>query len=467
MNGEKDSSVNIFRLIQKPEYAMLLLLSFFGLAFVFVTPPALVGDEPNHFFRAYQISEGIVIGEKREHLSGGWLPKSVLYTNRKLVGNIEMRHDVKFDTKLFSELRQLSLNSEDRVFERFPNTVVYTPIPYVPQVLGIIVGKIFDTSPLTMIYLARIFNLLCFIALAFAAIKKTPIHKWVFCLLCLTPTNVFQVASASVDAFTFGICFLAIAHFLFYAVSENVELKTTDIVKLFALSLLAVMSKNAYIFLPLLFLLTPYRKIGTVKKYLITFSALLIVCIGSVAAWTRAVKPIFLPYRVDIPINPDEQMQLIINHPFLFTRLAVFDYVGKYDYYFVSFFGQLTWLDLYVPTYLTIFIFIVIMTVSLLDKNADVSISKLNKTLFAFIIFATALLISVLLYMTWTPLDAFDIEGIQGRYFIPVAPLLFLLFYNRQLDWKNFGKYVYPVVYLTVFISLAVTLHSIIKRYYI
>lgn len=445
---------------------MLLLLSVFGLAFVFVTPPALVGDEPNHFFRAYQISEGIVIGEKREHLSGGWLPKSVLDTNRKLVGDIEMRHDVKFDTNLVAELRQLSLASEDRVFERFPNTVVYTPIPYAPQVLGIFVGKIFNTSPLTMIYLARIFNLFFFAALAFAAIKKTPVHKWVFCLLCLTPTNVFQVASASVDAFTFGICFLAVAYFLFYAFGENVEVKNTDLAKLFALSLLAVLSKNAYIFLPLLFLLIPYRKKGTVKKYLITFAALLIVCIGSVAAWTRAVKPIFLPYRIDIPINTDEQMRLVLAHPFLFTRLAVMDYINKYDYYFVSFFGQLTWLDLYVPTYLTICVFAVLMIVSLTDANPKISISKSNKTLFVLIIAATMLLVSALLYITWTPLDAPDIEGIQGRYFIPVAPLFFLLFYNRKFTWKRFDKYVYPVVYVTVFVSLAMTLHAIIKRYY-
>lgn len=446
---------------------MALLAAVFGLLFVFTTPPALVGDEPNHFFRAYQISEGQIFGERRENLSGGWLPKSVLDTNRKLVGNIEMNHDVKFDGNLISELRQLSLDKEDRVFERFPNTVVYTPIPYAPQVLGILAGKVFNASPLSMIYLARIFNLFFFIALAFAAIRKTPVHKWVFCLLCLTPTNVFQVASASVDAFTFGICFLAVAYFLFYAVGENAEVKNADLAKLFVLSLLAVLSKNAYIFLPLLFLLISYRKIGTLKKYLFTFASLLIVCIGSVAAWTRLVKPIFLPYRIDIPINADEQMRLIIAHPFLFARLAAMDYINKYDYYFVSFFGQLTWLDLYVPTYLTIFVFAVLMTVSLADKNAGVSVSKLNKALFASIIVATMLLISALLYITWSPVDGVDIEGIQGRYFIPVAPLFFLLFYNRKLEWLKFEKYAYLIVYSTVIVSLAITLQTIIKRYYV
>ncbi|HYP51380.1 MAG TPA: hypothetical protein VEQ34_10595, partial [Pyrinomonadaceae bacterium] len=78
----------------KPQNVLLLLGGIFGLLFVFLTPPALVGDEPNHFFRAYQISDGVIIGEKREHLSGGWIPKSVLLVNRKLVGDIEMKPQV-------------------------------------------------------------------------------------------------------------------------------------------------------------------------------------------------------------------------------------------------------------------------------------------------------------------------------------------------------------------------------------
>jgi uncharacterized membrane protein len=146
-------------------------------------------------------------------LSGGVLPVNLFYTKQKLVGNIEMNQDVKFDTNILSELLYMPLNEHDKDFIAFPNTVVYTPIPYTPQVLGILVGKIFDASPLMLFYFARIFNLLFFLALAYWAIKITPIHKWVFCLLCLTPTNVFQIASASVDAFTFGICFLLIAYF--------------------------------------------------------------------------------------------------------------------------------------------------------------------------------------------------------------------------------------------------------------
>jgi uncharacterized membrane protein len=440
--------------------------AIFGLLMVFITPPALVGDEPNHFFRAWQISEGHIIGERRDDLSGGWLPESVLSTNRKLTGDIEMNHHVKFDTRLLSELRQVPLAPENRVFERFPNTVVYAPVAYVPQIIGIITGKLFGASPLAMIYLARIFNLLFFSALTFWAIRLIPVHKWVLCLLALTPTSVFQVASASVDAFTFGSCFLTIAVFLAYGLGDREKLGAVDLLKIFAVCLLAVLSKQAYVLLPLLFLLIPRRKIGSTAKYLLVFSALLIVCLAAIGAWSAAVKAIYLPYRNDIPINPDEQLAVIIKNPLSFIFLAVKDYIFNLGYYLKTFFGQLTWFDLYVPIYLVAFNCIVIAAVAALDKDSKIKIPRFYEFIFAAIIVGTAFIVSALLYMTWSPIGGNTIEGIQGRYFIPVAPLFFLLFYQDQIVWKRFARFAPLVVYAAVVFSMIITLVTVVDRYY-
>jgi uncharacterized membrane protein len=461
MNRER-----FLRSLSAPPNVFLILELVFGLLFVFVTPPALVGDEPNHFFRAWQISEGHFIGERRDDLSGGWLPESVLATNRKLVGEIEMNTDVKFDTRLISELRQVPLEPEKRVFERFPNTVVYTPAAYVPQIIGIFTGKLFGVSPLSMIYLARIFNLFFFIGLTFWAIRIIPVQKWVLCLLALTPTSVFQVASASVDAFTFGICFLTIAVFLSYGLGEKEKLSSVDLLKIFALSLLAVLSKQAYILLPVLFLLIPRRKIGSTAKYLLVFSALLIVCLAAVAAWSAAVKTIYLPYRVDIPINPDEQLAVIFRNPLNFIFIAVKNYIFNFGYYLKTFFGQLTWLDLYVPVYLIAFNCIVIAASAALDKDSKTKIPKYYEFIFGAVIVGTAFIVSALLYMTWSPIGGSTIEGIQGRYFIPVAPLFFLLFYQDQIIWKRFDAFAPLIVYAAVVFSMIITLLTVINRYY-
>src|SRR5688500_10622413 len=122
-----------FTLLNRPQNAFLLLGSLFGMAMVSLTPPGLVGDEPNHFFRAYQIADGTIVGIKHEGHSGGWIPESVYVTNRRLVGEIEMNHHVKFDTNLIWQLRTLPLDEDRKVFVPFYNTVVYSPVPYLPQ----------------------------------------------------------------------------------------------------------------------------------------------------------------------------------------------------------------------------------------------------------------------------------------------------------------------------------------------
>lgn len=467
MTAVKDAARRFTRLFAAPQNVFLLLGSFFGLLMVFITPPALVGDEPNHFFRAYQLSDGIIFGTKTENECGGWIPRSAFIANRKLVGEIEMNHHIKFDTNLIWELRRVPLDAEDKVFVHFPNTVIYTPIPYVPQILGIFAGKASGASAIGMIYLTRIFNLIFFLALSYFAIKKTPIFKWVFCFLWLTPTTIFQAASASVDAFTFGICFVVVAHFLFYAFDGKSEVGKWEIAKIFVFCFLAALCKQAYVFLPLLFLIVPRRKFKSSAVYFATFFALVAVCFVGVGGWSYLVKPIYMPYRGDIEINPDAQMAFVLQHPFYFLKIIVTSYINYSPYYFLTFFGQLTWLDLFVPRWLTIYLFVVLMGIVLLDKNAAVKISALNKTIFSIIIVLTALVVAALLYLTWSPIGGDRIAGIQGRYFIPVAPLFFLLFYNQRLRSKFFDRYVHVIVLLTVTFSLIITLGSIISRYYI
>ena len=48
----------------------------FGLSLLVIVPPFQAPDEQHHFFRAYQVSEGIMVGE---HFRVEYLPKSLKY----------------------------------------------------------------------------------------------------------------------------------------------------------------------------------------------------------------------------------------------------------------------------------------------------------------------------------------------------------------------------------------------------
>src|ERR1700685_264893 len=61
----------------EPQRVFPILALVFGLSLSFLTAPFQAPDEPAHFFRAYQISEGAFLPQYRDHRGGGELPASL------------------------------------------------------------------------------------------------------------------------------------------------------------------------------------------------------------------------------------------------------------------------------------------------------------------------------------------------------------------------------------------------------
>ena len=54
----------------------------FGLVMLIITPPFEAPDEPHHFMRAYQISQGQLLPTFRNNKGGDELPESILLISR-------------------------------------------------------------------------------------------------------------------------------------------------------------------------------------------------------------------------------------------------------------------------------------------------------------------------------------------------------------------------------------------------
>jgi uncharacterized membrane protein len=67
------------------------------------------------------------------------------------------------------------------------------------------------------------------------------------------------------------------------------------------------------------------------------------------------------------------------------------------------------------------------------------------------------------LYIFWTPLQDKVVQGLQGRYFIPIIPPITLLFYNNRFRSPEWLKY--PLV-LTLVMIWTVTFRVVLARYY-
>ena len=100
------------------------------------------------------------------------------------------------------------------------------------------------------------------------------------------------------------------------------------------------------------------------------------------------------------------------------------------------------------------------------DSRCDINLDLRSKAILAIYAIATVVLIMTSEFVTWSPVGAAQIDGMQGRYLIPVAPAAFALLYNRRLRWigrdRDLGWIAVASV-LVLFITAAVALTH---RYY-
>src|SRR5579859_4049749 len=71
--------MNVFKNYVPPDIAKIFLaiFLFFGLLFVFITPPIYTVDESTHFYRAYQVSTFHFIPHNVGAESGGPIPSGI------------------------------------------------------------------------------------------------------------------------------------------------------------------------------------------------------------------------------------------------------------------------------------------------------------------------------------------------------------------------------------------------------
>lgn len=187
--------------IKKPENFFITFSSIFGLILVFLVPPMQAPDEQTHFYQAYAVSNLNFVPDKLEYNGvvhfGAELPESVFTAAEVFRSSVAGIPDAKFDPHLLRQYIKQPLNPSTT--DHQASGVGYAPTVYIPQAIGITVGKIFNSSPLIMIWLGRLMNLAAWVLIIYFAIRMLPFAKWAMVVLALNPMTVFLSASLSAD----------------------------------------------------------------------------------------------------------------------------------------------------------------------------------------------------------------------------------------------------------------------------
>ncbi|HEY9909418.1 MAG TPA: DUF2142 domain-containing protein [Thermosynechococcaceae cyanobacterium] len=458
--------LSLSQFLQSPHKAFAGVAIVFGLLYLLVMPPFQVPDENMHFWRSYQVSEGHLVPEIQGRAVGGMIPLS-LGKVVEIWGYLPFKPDVDLKWSSHQESFSIPLERQVQVFAGFPNTAVYSPVPYVPQAIGIQFGKLLNLAPIVLSYLGRFSNMMVAIVLTFLALKIVPFYKWIFFLLSLTPMAISQRSSLSADALTNAIAFLLSAIVLnltFNPEKEKVEFR--DAVILGVLSSLLSLCKLSYCVLPLICFLIPQRKFEDRKSYWLVCS---IICLSSVvfcAAWTWTTKDISANFPYPLPtIAPKAQLQYLLSHPFRIPSIA-WNQFNRIDEYAEQFIGVLGWLDTPIHGSVRLSYIWVLLIAALISSEPEIFMLGGQRLKIFLVVAVTVFMIHAPLYFGWTAVGRAKVDGLQGRYFIPTSPLFFLLFYNHKFKLEACRKNISLFIFCYVLFSSTNALGTLLERYY-
>lgn len=439
------SSVKDFYTALKPERFFIVCALVFGLTFLVVTPPFQTPDEFNHFYRAYQISEGHWTAIKKDNRVGGDLPLSLV----KIAQPFRTMPRKTTVTTRWSTIREQShvpLLAEKRIFIDFPNTGMYSPVSYLPQALSITVLRSFNSAPIYIFYGARLFTLFFWICCMTFIIRSLPIYQWLFTLLALLPMSISTHMSLSADVMTNLLAFAVIAYSFDLAYRKN-NFSTHHIIGFTILAVLLALAKVVYLPLILFFFLIPQ------KKFLSTFSyyKYLFILFGfsfvTALMWSLFMNSLYVPYSLYNPefkenpifqtcmsscANMEDQLHYIANQGWPLLTMFFYSLYHTFGMYSRGFIGTFGWLDTYMAAWAVVLAYLVIFIVAIGSGNKNTITGWKLKFLLVSVFFITMTLILLSQWLTWSCVGAEYVDLIQGRYLIPVLPLLFMLLYVPQ-----------------------------------
>ncbi len=420
----------------RPDMIFVILGSLFGIAFVFLTPPFQAPDEYEQFYRAVHVGQGEWLAIKEGKRVGGYLPESIAITGAKVANGIAGHPEIQLAWEDIWNFLNFPLNDEKRIFYNFPNMGLYSPVPFFPQSIGIAFARAWDASPLVMLYAGRLSNLAVWLAIVMISIRWLPMFQWVFVLLALMPMSLFMASSVSADVATNALGFLWTSLILHLSFSTR-PVSFSKWGLLFGVGWLLILTKHAYISLLFLILMIPKHRRLTLRYYWVFLTVFGVSSLITFLAWSEVIRDLFVPANpAETNISIEGQTAYIFNNTWMYLQIAAQTLISSWSGLAHEFVGVLGWLDTPLDPKVVKLYWGILVFVAVIDFRERLVVSFFQKGIVLITLLGSCAIVITSAYLKWNSVGKPWIDGLQGRYFIPLAPLLFLLLYNTKLDFK-------------------------------
>lgn len=400
------------------------------LAYALITPPFQTPDEHQHLFRAWQLAHFQLHGERRGQEAGGMLPVGLPAAAVPELGTAAPHSANRPVPKrplsdMFTRATPVSQAQPTR-FVNFLGSVVYSPVGYAPQIVAIWVGSDLGLSVESILRLGRLLNAALTLGLFALALSILPVGRIFLLLLGLMPMTCALAASLGQDGLVLGCCAILVA------VSVRARLEgrwRRSALLLMALCGSAVaLSKIVYV--PLLALaLFPLPRRGERLAWFAWPAAVGGLALVMAALWLHANASAtvrLFPGATD----PGAQLAYVLHNPAGFA--AVLGRTLRHDGIMVALsafsFGWMT----VGPVWPAVLLATAAVGVAL--YAGDVNAARLGLVWRSWALLLSLIIaagICTALYLAGNPLAARAVQGLQGRYFLPLLPLLCLALLGR------------------------------------
>jgi uncharacterized membrane protein len=427
-------STGMKKQLLKLENWFLLLALLFGLIFAFFVPPNQVPDEDRHFARVYAILEGNLTSKDVN------MPRSLYRLLPDYYTMPEHAEKFNIDSYLSNYLVKTDY-SERRIFSPAAS---YSPILYFPQLIGVGLGKLLGLNAQGLFVLGRIFSLLLYVAVGYFILKTSPVATRTFFVFLTMPMNVYMAASYSAD--TVQLCItLVYLNFVMLNLSSSNPLTRRDWIGFLILASLLSVSKPVSLALIFLSLAIPTARFGRLQKKILFVAIQLGIAVIFSYVWTRGIATNLLP-TLEM-VAPLKQLAFIILNPLhflstLFTTLNI-----DFEFYFYTFVGYFGWLTTPLPNFVYLIFLVVLVIAFFGDTRKPFALTQQQKFIFLIVLCLYIVGIMLSMYLYSTPLAADQISGVQGRYFIPVFPILLYLIVSLDISSVSINPYVEKVAF--------------------
>lgn len=293
----------------------------------------------------------------------------------------------------------------------------YSVLNYLPQVAGFTLGRLLNLSTFVSLYLGRIFILALYIVMMYRNIRNIPSGRWIFATVALLPMALMISSSVSYDAmviissFSFIACILRLK-------ADNSRWAYFE-AALWAFIAGAVKGGGyALILMPLAFILFEQDdKNGSLLK---------IAGLAAAAFFSVLLFDKIIPASSGFQFGSENSYKLTaafaLHEPLRYLDMAMSSYLTYLDFLTLNASGaSLALLEWTIPATAVVLFMAAGGILAVFEKD-DIELRPADKWIFATVILA-GLTATPAMLLSWTDTGSVRVEGLQGRYFIPLVPL--------------------------------------------